>query len=304
MTSKSPTIPRSKTNPVGQTHRITKAMKAINQDLAWLRQFVLESVAEWPVTQRNGLQANAFFDYGVSTEEVARLIQIIRLALANGAGPAGIRAAVRAAYTEGVSRASGNLSGLSDDYPWTTMQRLRDGEVLQRATMASARAFEQLKGFNEQMTSDLSRIMFEAIQSGENPRQVARTIRRRLNLSKSRAERIARTEITMAHRRGRWDEARIAEEKFGIKTKLLHNSALIPGRTRRSHAVRHGKLFTREEEAAWYSINGNGINCLCSQTEVTFGADGEPLFGQKLIGRMEEQRSRFIETGLTPGDKT
>jgi SPP1 gp7 family putative phage head morphogenesis protein len=273
----------------------------MNKDLNDMRDFVLQQIGAWQVTVANELQANAFYDYGVSVDEIVRLVSVIRQALANGGGPEQVREAVRAAYSEGVARASGNISGLSDDYPWTPQMRLQDRLVLQRSVMAGSRALEQLKGFNAQTASDLSRLLFEAVQSGENPRSLARKIRKRFNVSKSRAERIARTEITMAHRRGRWDEAREAEEKFNIKTKLLHNSALIAGRTRRSHAVRHGKLFTREEEAAWYSINGNGINCLCSQTEVTVGPDGEPLFGDKLIARMEEQRARFIASGADGG---
>ena len=110
--------------------------------------------------------------------------------------------------------------------------------------------------------------MFSAVQSGENPRETAKRLRGRFVVSKSRAERIARTEITGALRRGRWDEARDAQDKFGIETRLIHYSALIPGRTRDSHAERHGRIVTIEEQAEWYEQDGNGINCFMPGTRV------------------------------------
>jgi hypothetical protein len=58
--------------------------------------------------------------------------------------------------------------------------------------------------------------------------------------------------------------------------------------------ARHGNLYTTEEVTEFYEIGANAINCLCSQTEVTIGKDGKPLFGDKLIDRMKEQRGRSL----------
>lgn len=296
-----PSVPRSKTNPVGQTKRIDKARKAAFADIRKAQKLAIEAVESWPYQIKNDIHANAFYEFLIDVEQLRQLVDAIRSAVANGGGAEAIRAAAEAAYREGVSRAVENLARISDDYPRTVLQRLGDQLVIRRATLAGSRAFEQMEGFAGQTGQDLARILFQAVQDGENPRATARTIRRRFSVAKSRAERIARTEITMAHRRGRWDEAQDAEDRFGVKTRLLHNSALIAGRTRRSHAARHGKLFTREEEAAWYASDGNAINCLCSQTEVVLGEDGEPISGKKLLERMKKRRKQFLAAAVEPG---
>ena len=296
-----PSVPRSKTNPVGQTFRISKAERAIKADIRRATKMTLDELAGWPFVVKNDFTANAFYEFQISIGQITALVEAIRQALLRGGGADAVREAAMGSYREGVARAVDNLAKISDDYPRTILQRLADAEVLRRASLAGSRVFEQMEGFAAQTAQDLSRVLFEAVQSGENPRQTAKRIRERFGVSRSRAERIARTEITMAHRRGRWDEARDAEDKFGIRTMLLHNSALIAGRTRRTHAARHGKLFTREEEAAWYASDGNAINCLCSQTEVTVDADGNPLVGGKLIERMEDTRKKFLAADVEQG---
>lgn len=295
--ARQPSIPRSKTNPVGQTRRIGKAIKAARKDIVAARSLALEAVASWPYEIKNDFRANAFYEFFVDVGQLTALVDAIRRTLASGGGAEAVREAARGAYSEGVARAVDNLAGLSSDYPRGVNQHLASAETLKRAALSGSRAFEQMQGFAGETAKDLARVLFEAIQSGENPRQTAKTIRARFGVSRTRAERIARTEITMAHRRGRWDEARDAEEKFGIRTMLIHNSALIAGRTRRSHAARHGQLFSRDEVAAWYASDGNAINCLCSQSEVTVDEDGKPLFGAKLLEKMEAQRTKFIGAG-------
>ena len=302
---RNPSIPRSKSNPIGQTKRILRTRRAMFRDINTARDLTLQAVAAWPFVVQNrteGLKVNAFYEFLVDVTQITRLLQIIQQTIANGGGSIEIQEAVRGSYREGVARAVDNLAGLDTSYPRSSLMRLGEQQVLRRATLVGSRAFEQMKGFSHDTAADLSRVLFEAIQNGETPRSVARRIRKRFAVSKVRAERIARTEITMAQRRARWDEARDAEEKFGIKTKILHNSAMIPGRTRRSHAIRHGRLYTREEEALWYTINGNAINCLCSQTEVTVDKNGDPLFGDKLMERMVKQRDAFLKSSITSGD--
>ena len=47
--------------------------------------------------------------------------------------------------------------------------------------------------------------------------------------------------------------------------------------TRRTHALRHGNLYTSEGVRDWYSINGNAINCKCSQVTVLVDSKDVPL---------------------------
>ena len=291
----SPIVPRSKTNPVGQTSKIRKVVKTYSESLKVVQDALIETVEAWPTVVHNAMQVNAFYEFLVDAATITSLVSRIAQSLKAGGGPEAARAAADASYKEGVGKAAENLSGLLEDTSaWTLMDRLGHNQTLKRATLAGSRAFEQMEGLTEQTATDLGRILFQAIQDGENPKQTAKTIRERIGVSRRRAETIARTEITGAHRRGRWDEARATEERFGEEVRLLHASALIPGRTRRTHARRHGRIFTVEEESAWYAQDGNAINCLCSQTEVVVDENGEPIFGKAVMGRMEKQRGVFL----------
>lgn len=301
--ARNPTIPRSKTNPVGQTKRIARVKSAAFADIAKAQKLAIETLESWPVEVRNAFTTNAFYEFQIDTFQLERLIDAITDTLKQGGGPEEARRAAEAAYREGVAKTTANLAGLTDLITQSVTERLADQQTLRRAVLAGSRAFEQMQGFADQTATDLARVLFEAVQSGENPRQTAKTIRERFSVSKARAERIARTETTMALRRGRWDEAREQEQKLGMEVRLLHNSALIFGRTRISHARRHGKIVTVEEEAAWYAQDGNAINCLCSQTEIVVGPDGEPLFGQELVKRMETERAKFLGTSAPAAPK-
>lgn len=295
-----PAVPRSKADPNGQGRRLASAMQAVRSDIVRARDMVLRAVEGWHYTITNEWTTNAFYQFQVDASQLDDIVAAIQVSLARGDGPEAVRQAAMAAYREGVARTVGNLSGMTSDYPFTILERLGDAEVLRRASIAGSRVFEQMQGFSGQAAQDLARVLFDAVQSGENPRQTAKTIRERFAVSYSRALRIARTEINMAQRRARWDEALEAELKFGLKTKLLHTSAMIFERTRESHAERHGRLYTREEISAWYAVDGNAINCLCSQTEVVVDAAGQPLLGRKLIERMGAQRDQFLGRKTKP----
>lgn len=289
-----PLIPRSKTNPVGQADKIRRARDAVFADIDKAQQDALDAWAALPVARQNGRVLNrAFYEYLIDLPALKNIVDAIATTLRRGTGRTVMQAQVEAAYRSGVGMASANLSRLIDDYTRSVTAVLSDYQVMRRAALAGARVYEFMDGFAGDTAADLARIMFQAVQDGQNPHDVARVIRQRFSVSKVRAERIARTEITGALRRGRWDESKDAEEKFGLEVRLIHVSALIPERTRPSHAARHGRIYTREEEADWYSKDGNGINCLCSTSEVTF-KDGKPIFGEKLLARMADARKRFV----------
>lgn len=290
-----PTIPRHPSNPIGGTDRIAKSRRAIYKDIDTAQRLTLDAWAALPVARQNGRLLNrSFYEYLIDLDELRRIVAMIAETLNGGRGRRVISAQTDAAYKEGVAKAVDNLSRLSDDYTRQVTMHLGSSPVLRRAALAGARVFEFMEGFGSDTAADLGRVLFQAVQDGENPRNVARLIRQRFRVSRSRAERIARTEITGALRRGRVDEARDAEDKFGIKVKMLWYSALIPERSRISHMRRHGNLYTTEEVTEFYQEAGNLVNCLCSQTEVTIGKDGEPIFGQKLIERMTDAKKRAV----------
>ena len=58
--------------------------------------------------------------------------------------------------------------------------------------------------------------------------------------------------------------------------KLMHLSALSPT-TRKSHAERHGKLYTAEEAKEFWSVPANRVGCKCSITAVLMDSNGNPV---------------------------
>ena len=173
----------------------------------------------------------------------------------------------QAAYQEGTALAAFNLSGLTDDYARTVTQVLASEPYIRRSALAGARVMEEMKGFTAETSTDLARVLMIGIQDGRNPLDLARDLRDRFSISKARAERIARTEINAALRRGRLDEAQDTQERLGITTGMLWASALSSS-TRRSHAARHGKVYTLDEVKQFYSRDGNAINCFVPGTMV------------------------------------
>lgn len=297
MTEQPPLIPRSRTNPVGQTKRIRRARKATNARLRRVERMIIREWESMPFTIQNGrMLTNQFYEYLIRIDELEALVRRIAQAL-DDVGQETLAEQVRQSYREGTAKAVENLARISDDYTRTVTEALRSRPVLRRATLAASRVFELMDGFGTDVSADMSRILFQAIQDGVNPTIVARDIRKRFGIHRRRAERIARTEITTALRRGRFDEAADAQDKFGLEVRLIHYSALIAGRTRRTHAQRHGRLVTIQAQREWYAQDGNAINCLCTATEVTVDEDGRPITGGKLIDRLVEQREKFIGAG-------
>ncbi|WP_145585533.1 phage minor head protein [Yersinia rochesterensis] len=163
-----------------------------------------------------------------------------------------------------------------------------------RMALTYARVFEEMKGFTAKTKQEMARVLTDGIGRGLNPKEVARNLRDQVGIETRRANRIAQTEIPGALRRARWEEAEDAQS-LGLKTMLVHISALLPT-TRRTHAARHSHLYTIEEIRDWYTVNGNSINCHCSQVETLVDDKGKPL-APSIIEKLKEERKKMAERG-------
>ncbi|KAB0886080.1 phage head morphogenesis protein, partial [Cronobacter sakazakii] len=132
----------------------------------------------------------------------------------------------------------------------------------------------------------------DAIGRGVNPRETASLISKRLDISMGRAKTIAQTEQVGALREAQWNETEWSAERLGLKTGLLHLSALKPT-TRQTHAFWHGKVRTVAEVREWYSINGNRYHCYCSQIPVLLNEDGS-LFNTGLAEKLKKERVAWL----------
>lgn len=186
---------------------------------------------------------------------------------------------VETAVIRGTAQTFANLTQQSSVYAADreSLQALLMSEPYQRRMeLVYARTFEEMKGLTATTKRNMARVLTDGIGRGLNPREVARNLREQVGIETRRAKTIARTEMTGALRRARWDEATEAREALGLRIMLLHYSALSPT-TRQSHAIRHAHLYTVEAVREWYSTGANAINCKCSQVETLVDEKGNPL---------------------------
>ena len=156
--------------------------------------------------------------------------------------------------------------------------------------LVNARMFEEMKGLSAEVKRDMARVLTEGIGRGLNPREVSRNLTEQIGIEKRRANRIARTEITTALRRAKWEEDQEASEFYGLKTKLLHISALSPT-TRHTHAARNAHLYTNEEVRDWYAKDANSINCKCTQQSVLVDEEGKPIYPDTITKLKQEYKT-------------
>ncbi|ALQ48073.1 Phage head decoration protein [Raoultella ornithinolytica] len=160
----------------------------------------------------------------------------------------------------------------------------------QRMALVHARVFEEMKGLTAEVKRDMARVLTDGVGRGLNPREVAQNLTEQVGIERRRANRIARTEVTTALRRAKWDEDDEAQELYGLKTRLLHISALSPT-TRRTHAARHAHLYTNEEVREWYAKDANSINCKCSQQSVLVDDSGNPVYPDVITKLKQEYKT-------------
>ena len=159
-----------------------------------------------------------------------------------------------------------------------------------RMALVHARMFEEMKGLTAEVKRDMARVLTDGVGRGLNPREVARNLTEQVGIEKRRANRIARTEVTTALRRAKWDEDNEAQELYGLKTRLLHISALSPT-TRQTHAARHAHLYTNEEVREWYAKGANSINCKCTQQSVLVDDKGDPVYPDTITKLKQEYKT-------------
>lgn len=208
---------------------------------------------------------------------------------------------VKVAYARGTQQEYANLKNQSPVYQAarTTLAELMNRPAyLNRVALIAAREFEEMQGLGAQTKKNMARVLTDGLVRGKNPRDVAKALVRQAGIEESRANRIARTEITGALRRARWDEHDDAVDGMGLSFKLMHYSALSPT-TRRKHAERHAMLFTSEQVREWYSQDGNGIHCKCNQISVLVDENGDPVV-PRIVERARATERKMRARGQGP----
>lgn len=294
-----PILPRNEAVPTQTSRLIGRAFKQIDEALEGIETGVLEIFDHIESVERASNDSDSSRTYEYLLDQfvlddmntlIAELINELVMQAINGE-PITI-GQVTLSYQQSTASSVLNIAAQTEAFRRTVEETLLSQPYLTRIALVRSRVFEEMQGFSDETRTDLSRTLANGMAQGQSPATISRSIRDRIGVAKSRAERIARTEINVAQRRAILDEdAQVNAE--GIRTGILWLSALS-ATTRATHARRHGRIYTRQEVDDFYSRDGNAINCKCTLRSILLGDDGKPL-ANALPERLQLQGAQFFQ---------
>lgn len=158
----------------------------------------LEAFKEWLKTQVD------YYVTGMTDEELWR--KFIESGFKKGAGRAFDDTKPQLGWTE----AEGAFyAGTKDQF---LKSAFGQPESLSKVQLLAARTFDELEGMSADMQNKLGRILVDGLTKGNGPISIAREMSNQLNLSMTRAETIARTELIRAHAEGQL----VGMEELGV----------------------------------------------------------------------------------------
>jgi len=299
-------------DPTFQAGRIVKAYGEFKRRLNRIKKEVtavyesLKPIETASNTRSYFLNAEKTYLYEIDLNEILRLNETIdalieKIMMDDNNQPGDnwfFTGYTEAAYEQGTGYAHAFISQQADSYARTyqNLQQILFSQPYQRRIgIVSARTFNEMRGFTDDVTKQARFILGETIARGKSPRWAVSQLAEAIDGDKKRALRIARTEMGVAFRSAVMDESAQAARQFELKMKMLWVSALM-ATTRRDHASRHGQLYTQKEVQDFYAVRGNSINCRCSQSPVVVNEKGEAL-AKNLIAKMQKQEEAWIAAG-------
>ena len=295
-TTKPAILPSNKQDPTGIDSLERKAMKDFARRMKKVGKAYIAALERFP----SSLAVNASYEYQIDpliltmTLNDASVLTDSVLLEGDQSHNWFTETYVDAAVVRGTAQAFAKLSQQSATYlaDRQSLQSLLLSEPYQRRmSLVYAREFEEMKGLSAETKRNMARVLTDGMGRGLHPSVVARNLRTQVGIESRRAGTIARTELTTALRRARWDEADEAKKDLGLNIRLMHFSALSPT-TRQTHAFRHAHIYTVEEVRAWYATGANAINCKCSQIEVLVDSKGQPV-NSKVVEQAQKEYKQW-----------
>lgn len=281
----SPILPARPSDPTTTDRQERGAMNRFAKALRQCTQAYKDALARIPASL---IQVNAY-EFQLDATLLTRLLsdaeQVVDQVLVNGNWF--YTAYVKPSADKGVAQSRQNLAKQArlslDD-----LRRSRSHGL--RMALIETRIFEEMKNLSADVKAGMTRVLTDGMGRGLNPLDIARNLAQQTGVHINRANVIARTEIPTALRRARMDEDQEIMDTYGINTKQMHFSALSPT-TRETHAARHGKLFTIDEQQEWWSVGANAIQCKCTTISLLVDSSGNPL-DPNIVKRAQQVRER------------
>ena len=155
-----------------------------------------------------------------------------------------------------------------------------------------ANNYKSVKSLSSTTAAQVYGEIQRGIEAGQNSKTVRRAITKRFDVSKSSAERIARTGINEAYNNAKLKLTEQMEEQFNVKLGNMHISALL-ATTRHDHAARHGKAYSVTDQLQWWNSGANRINCYCTTQKVVIDPKGNVL-NVELQDEVKKQGDEFF----------
>ncbi|HCM9159918.1 TPA: phage head morphogenesis protein [Enterobacter hormaechei subsp. xiangfangensis] len=313
-----PIVPRNKADPTQSSRQVSRMFNDIEdrylnikrrlKALLDLRltgqQREANAQRSWMMCNNEGAEPSLYqvnagkFIYDMTAAELADLLQVVQSILDDellDGGSQNLWAMdyVIAEYDRGTLNAFTNLSVQSQIYAsQTTLQQLLSSPgYLNQIAAARLTTFSDWKVISDTARGDLTNIITDAVARGVSPRDTSQVISKRLDVSMSKAKTIAQTEQVGALRQAQRNEVDWAKERLGLNTAILWISALKPT-TRTTHGARHGKTYTTDEVAEFYSKDGNSYNCYCANIPCLLDDEGK-LYNEGLAEKLSKERSNW-----------
>lgn len=309
---RTPVIPLNKADPTQSARPVNRMFRDID-DRYYRIKVALKQLFDERLTgrergtnqQSHAVHGNVIYQvnagayiYDMTATQLADLLQRVQIILDDallegGSNNLWALSYVSDEYERGTHQAFTNLSVQSPIYEQqTTLAQLLSSPAYQNQVAAAyVSTYSDWLLESDKARGDLANVISDAIGRGINPRETARIVSQRLDVSMARAKNMAQTEQVGALRKAQWQETDWARERLGLNTAVLWLSALKPT-TRSWHAARHGRTYTTEEVEGFYAENGNRYHCYCSQIPVILDESGK-VVNTGLVERLAIERKQW-----------
>lgn len=263
---------------------IRGAERAINKRLKLAQRQVLAVYSAIPRTSRQKVVVNIFepneiaYDYSITPEQMEVMSKEIQGIITSnvlgsefGSMPQDwyMKDFIEPPYRQGTLEEIQAFSqavasgAISSPVTLSASPVLLSPEFLERLQKQYVVNYQAMKGMSDKLTAQVIDQINKVIDSGWGVRKATRLIRDRFEVASVDAARIARTTIGSTYNDAKMDTSLFISEDFGIETAVMHLSALS-ATTRESHAYRHGRYYSVDQQKRWWDKDANRINCLCT----------------------------------------